>query len=413
MIKTILGCCFLSLMVCFPPESKAQLLDAETINTWKLAFPKIENDDEVANALKSEHTLFYTDEVMKRVYQFQGGLADANYNINAIKQFDTTGKQLPGNANKEFPWNKPGGLDLVKNLVTLRFVYLPPSANGVKWPIVWYQNQIEGDSVIEWNFPAGAIVGEFLAYYPPNGQYSYIFEVRVRKRYIEKWETDVFKPFQTVDDLSSRLRDYGRDDLADKLVKLPTLVNYNLKDKQTRTRLFDVTLPLDYLPEFNDPKLVHELLTTTPFYSSTGMPWRWNNEGKTISNAPFTKEEYSIIPANYLGGMIALTNESCTRCHMTTLVHSGVFSPNRGNGREWYGRERGSDGIFSFHPFESNAVAFGGVTRPVINTRLVNTGFVANFDPKVHPKNVYSVIPDYNPRIFNAGFNDGGVVFAR
>lgn len=405
----------ISLFFCLFSEVNAQLISEEKVKQWQAAFPRIENDEEVKNALTSENTLFYTDDVMPRAYQFQGTIHSPYYNIAANKQFDRQGHLLAANANFEFPWDKPAGTDLVKNLVTLRFVYLPPSDNGVKWPIVYWPSRVNGDPVYQWIFPTGTIVGEILAFYPDGANYSYIYEIRVRKRTFHSWEMDVFKPFQTVKELASKLREYGREDLATKL-ETPNLLNWRLTENNTRQAIFRVEMPLDFLPEFNDDELVKKLLQE-PFYSSTGMPWRWNDEGKTVTNGPFTKENFSIVPANYLGSMVALTNESCTKCHRTTLHHSNEFTPNLGGnpaGREWYGRERGSDGIFSFHIFDPSCISGNGTSMSVVlRQKLVQTGYIAQFNPKVHSDKIYNRVQEYMPENTSIPENDSRVIRAR
>ena len=390
----------LGLFFCLFGICNAQLIPQEKIDTWRKAFPRIENDEEVQNAIKSDSVLFYTDAEMPRAYQFKGFVHDPEYNVAAVRQYDKNGKRLPGNGNKEFPWDKPGGTDFVNNLSTLRFIYLPKAVNDVKWPIVYWDSSVAGDPITEWIFPVGTIVGEFLAFYPPEGYYSYIFEIRVRKREIDKWEMDVFKPFQTYKELAVKLKELGRNDLAEQILNKPILQNYKLAENQVQQVVFRVEMPLDYLPEFGDKELVHKLLTESPFYSSAGIPWRWEEtSGKTISNAPFTKEDFSIVPKDYLGGMVALTNESCTRCHKTALHHVNEFTLNNGNSREWYGRERGSDGIFSFHPFSHNSINHsGGNINKSINQKLYNTGFIAPYDPKVHISDKYMKLKEYSPQ---------------
>lgn len=388
--------------------ANAQLISEEAEKNWRAAIPAILHDEDVQNALKSDTILFYDEQSMPKAYQHNGGIHSPSYNIAAVRQFDSLGNRLPGNGNAEFPWDKPGGTDFCKNLVTLRFLYLPKSNNGVKWPVVYWYDNVFGEPIVQWIFPEGAILGEILAFKPANEYYAYVFQIRVRKRYADKYEMDVFQPFNTAKDLANALEKYDRHDLADKVLNKPQLVNYTLADNQKRQAVFRVKMPLDFLPEFNDPELVKKLLTETPFSSSTGMPWRWDTEGKTISNAPITKEDFSIVPKDYLGGMVTLTNESCTRCHSTTNHHVNEFTHNPRQGREWYGRIRGNDGIFSFHIFDPRAISYNGFTiAPVVNQTLVKTGYVAMYNPNIHVKEIYKVLPEYNPR--NTPFRENNV----
>jgi hypothetical protein len=51
---------------------------------------------------------------------------------------------------------------------------------------------------------------------------------------------------------------------------------------------------------------------------------------------------------------------------------------------------RGSDGIFSFHPFAPESVSGNGYgTTVYMRPELEKTGVIAKFDPKVHKNAVY------------------------
>ena len=50
-------------------------------------------------------------------------------------------------------------------------------------------------------------------------------------------------------------------------------------------------------------------------------------------------------------------------------------------GRDWYGRIRGSDGIFSFHPFDPNSISGNGYPAPVrMRDELVSSGVIERYD---------------------------------
>jgi hypothetical protein len=63
--------------------------------------------------------------------------------------------------------------------------------------------------------------------------------------------------------------------------------------------------------------------------------------------------------------------------------------------RDWYGRIRGSDGIFSFHPFAPESISHNGSGLPVrLNPRLVEAGIVEPYDAGRHPASLYHELRD-------------------
>ncbi|MCA9108065.1 MAG: hypothetical protein KDA83_21840, partial [Planctomycetales bacterium] len=68
-----------------------------------------------------------------------------------------------------------------------------------------------------------------------------------------------------------------------------------------------------------------------------------------------------------------------------------VFQPRR----DWYGDIRGSDGIFSFHPFDRTAISGNGQsTRVSLRADFVEAGILAPFDATKHDEANYSEL-DY------------------
>jgi hypothetical protein len=138
-----------------------------------------------------------------------------------------------------------------------------------------------------------------------------------------------------------------------------------------------------------DDRLVAELLTTQPFRNVHGVPWRWS--GKAVAHAPATNAAWHIVPRNYDACFVEVSAKSCARCHETTLEAATTFhrTGTGGGMRDWYGRVRGSDQIFSFHPFHPGSISPNGQSRTVaMNPRLA--GIVERYDPRRHPASVYS-----------------------
>ncbi len=74
------------------------------------------------------------------------------------------------------------------------------------------------------------------------------------------------------------------------------------------------------------------------------------------------------------------------RCHSTTNQSVRTFDARR----DWYGRIRGSDGIFSFHPFALESISSNGFAAPVrMRAELISSGVIAEYNPQTHQANKY------------------------
>ncbi len=74
-----------------------------------------------------------------------------------------------------------------------------------------------------------------------------------------------------------------------------------------------------------------------------------------------------VFPESYEGAFIEPSSKACAQCHDTVGKHAFDFDM----GRDWYGRVRGSDGIFSFHIFEPSSISYGRVGgQPIIRNDL-------------------------------------------
>ena len=146
---------------------------------------------------------------------------------------------------------------------------------------------------------------------------------------------------------------------------------------------------VDSLPSTGDDDLIARLLTEKTFKSALGKIWRIDDHGVETC-APTTNASFHIVLAAYDGGFIDVDRVSCMRCHETVNHHVDRFN----FGRDWYGRIRGSDGIFSFHPFASSSISYNGISRGVcLNHQLVNAGVVARFEQNKHPREIYHRVP--------------------
>lgn len=349
-------------------------------------------DADLRKILADPRLLLYTEAEMPKAYQFWNGdlqgVHSPSYNISA------DGSEPYGNGNREFPWGAPAGTHRTENVEAFRFLWLPLDEAGKPKPIVWHRKVLRGDgtSGYAWTFPVGAVLGEVLAMPGPDG-YAYTFEMRIRTREFGYWDVDVLRPFPTAAELAKQIKN-----LRPHWEQAPNLVRavehleqplemhtHTLADHQPAKRTFEQAMGIDPLPPLEDNELVSELLTSTTFRSAIGEVWRESPSGvKTY--APTTAKGFHIVPAKYDAGFVQVDRTSCLRCHNSVNKPVTDFNP----GRDWYGRVRGSDGIFSFHPYSLDSISDNGFGRPIqMRPELENAGIIAKFDPKVHKNAVY------------------------
>lgn len=375
----------LSRLLCGSAEG--QLMRPERVAHLKSCFPKVD-DAKIQAVLDDPELLLYTTDEMPGAYQIWDGLLRGvhwvGYNISA------DGGEPHGNANQEFPWGDPAGLHRTQGTAAFRFLLLP-KRDGRRLPVVWYQKLRPGDAQpgYAWVFPVGTVFGEVLTLTGPGGV-SYAFEVRTRTRVDGSWDVDAFRPFPTPETLADRIRQLAPD--WERRPAVAACVRQLLGGTLRRVaRLFDrhprVTFSsqalVDELPPL-EPQLVAKLLTETPFRSVLGSSWR--EAGDLIAAAPTTQAAFHIVPANYDAHFVVVDRDSCMRCHDQVAQHVDFFD----GPRDWYGRVRGSDGIFSFHPFEPASLSRNGSSQPVQMRRaLISAGLLEPFDRSRHPHELY------------------------
>jgi hypothetical protein len=376
-----------------PAAPAFRLMSADKQAALRKLLPRVESA-RIEKLLADERTIFYTEAEMPRCHQdWDGslpGIHSAYYNISA------NGSEPFGNGNREFPWGHPAGTHRSASVYTFRFVALPQDEHGDTLPVAYYRKHLRGDvsQGYAWVYPVGTIFGEVLCHQRGNGT-AVAFELRIRERAEVRWEVDVFRPFPTAESLAKRI-EAVRPNWADQpalaalvahLTSEQELPEQRLSDNHSR-QAFSQLMGVDKLPALDDEALVLELLTTTPFVSAHGELWRKGTNG-AYTAAPTTEASFHIVPKNYDAGFIEVDTHSCMRCHETANQHVRDFD----FGRDWYGRIRGSDGIFSWHPFDPAGISGNGFgAKPRIRAALVEAGIVAPYDAKVHTPEHYVLI---------------------
>lgn len=350
-------------------------------------------DDGLQALFADPHLLLYTEAEMPPAYQFWSSIAPGlhapHYNISG-------GAGEPfGNGNREFPWSGPAGTHRCYGVESFRFLHLPRDEQGNVRPVVWFRKPSDdGATGYSWMYPVGAVLGEVLSLSGPDGK-RHTFEVRIRRREADAWDVDVFRPFPTSEDLAARIKQLRPE--WEQQPQLAAMVNHletprtlpaeRLRDRQPRT-VFNQAMGSDVLPAVGDDSLVAELLAGAEFRSCLGISW-WLDEAGNSTAAPTTNASFHVVPARYDAGFVEVNRQSCLRCHDTANRNVRSFD----GGREWYGRIRGSDGIFSFHPFSPGSISHNGSGLTVtMRGELTGGGIVAPYDPALHTADHYQAI---------------------
>lgn len=376
-------------------QPAVKLMNTATETLYRRLLPKVD-DPHIQSVLDDPQLIIYTDSEMPKAYQFWDGafpgVHSATYNISA------NDSEPFGNGNVEFPWGTPAGAHRAASVKPFRFLLLPKDQQGRRLPIVWYQKpgRTDGATGYGWTYPVGTIFGEILTLRGPDG-YDYAFELRVRTREAGDWAVDVFRPFPTADDLANRITELKPNwqqqpqlaQLMNHLSQPLPARRFSLTDYQPGRRVFQQSMGQDVLPAVGDDQLVATLLKTTTFRSAHSTAWRAEAGGVSTA-APTTTAAFHIVPAHYDAGFVEVDRQSCRRCHETTNQNVDRFNA----GRDWYGRIRGSDGIFSFHPFSRESISGNGYSVGVrMRHDLQQAGVIVKYDPARHPQSIYSSIP--------------------
>ena len=383
-------------------QDALRLVSDKTHEVYLSYWPK--SNDTWLNALKKKDLIFYNNRVMPPAYQDFGGALQGvhspSYNISAVRS------EPIGNANREFPWGTPAGLHDSPNFKAFRFVHIPKGQS-----IYWWRQRLNGDGprgTFIWQYPTGTTFGEVLLVTDPEGS-DWTFELRTRTRTDKGWTMNVFRPFTTQAELAARIKA-----LVPNWKKRPELVaivtgedenedTYRLVNRHDLVT-FDATALSTSLPAI-DHELVRKLLDT-PFKSALGQEWKKNADG-VEAFAPTTEADFHIVPKDYQGGFVEVSSKSCMRCHDSTLKHARDFQAFR----DWYGRVRGSDNIFSFHIFEPGSISHNGMGgEPNLRQDLIDAGLLKQWreDNETAAEGEYYQPEATSTSLGNSGFGQRG-----
>lgn len=266
-------------------------------------------------------------------------------------------------ANLNFPWETTAGLNSIKknptyaNLYkTINFINLPKTNDKID-PI-W----IIPEKPIKWIYPTGTTLGEVI--YVINNNKNYIQEIRTRTKddSSESWIPNLYRPVEN----------------KDEFIRLSGITNYNSSYKHMffRNPQEDEVHKMDGLVEELpnvDEDIVKKLLSL-PFKNVSSDNW-----------SPTSNQDFHILPRDYGFGLISGVDPvACADCHRQTQISVRNLVPKDPtviNQPDTIGNIRGSDGIFTWHPFskynnnytESDSIFFR--SYDVNNSLVIYTKF--------------------------------------
>jgi len=376
-----------ALPFCVPGAAQVQLCAPAKVAALRAELPATTNPEWQA-LFHDAATLFYSDEEMPAAYQFRGGFHLARHNLSGEPT------EPFGNANREFPWRTPGGIDQAEEKVAkFTFLHLPAKEDGGRWPIVYWREvwSDRGDPspLLLWIFPIDTTIGECLLLVDSRGA-RHAFEVRLRIRRPDGWGVEILRPYPTVDSLLAKLEQLGTDEarqVAAQLREVRAVPLGELRDPRPRAFVtFAARAPVETLPPMSET-LAAELLAA-PFQEAAGVVWRETVSHESDVISPTSSQDFSIVPKGYTAAFLGNDSTGCANCHKHTLLTASEIQPFR----DWYGHVRGSaDGIFSFHPVAPSSLSNNGFVWPV-RLRPQLTPLLEAYDPEKHPADRYTFV---------------------
>lgn len=412
--ETIIAILFCSTVLAQPPVRLVPVEEEIELNRM-LPIVDYDSSPQVWKILNSHELIWYTDREMPPAYQLQNAFHSPFYNVSNQNERDLSGRLIGkdriGNGNRDFPWVTTAGTDASSDVEIFRFCKFPKDENGKFRPMVYFTGPNPGSNLRNpnnrqnvlgegggnassqrWVYPVGMVFGELMCMQGPD-DLLYPFELRLRFREREYWEVDVLRPFPSAPNLETKIKDLRTDWWQnDNLIKFvsalknPKIEEDSIRDRNRDIVAFSSRFKKHVLPPISDNKLIAELLTTANWKSAHGVEWV---PGVTAPTAP-KGSKFHIVPEEYSGHIVPVDSKSCANCHLHTGHNVRTFDQNRG----WYGRVRGNDRIFTFHPIDPGSISYDGNNRPIVfRPDLVKAGLVESYDARKHSGSLYKILP--------------------
>jgi len=277
-------------------------------------------DRYLRHVLNSPRTSYYH---FRQLHQYKEGVFPTTF----LEEF---------NANRDFPWETTIGLNAAVKRKdnpygTINLLHLPEGRQILVIP----------ESPAKWIYPEGTVVGEII-YVTFEGK-KYVQEIRLRTKAegSMNWEPTVYRPLE---DREEFLHWAGIYDYT------PAKKHFYMRNPEEDEvrRLEGMVERLPSLPAEHVKRLL-----SLPFKDVTRKKW------SKVSVAPSADIDFHIVPKDYSFGILHISTGQCMACHKQTSIKVSNLIPNEPlirNNPDKVGRIRGSDGIFTWHPFDDNKV---------------------------------------------------------
>lgn len=234
-------------------------------------------------------------------------------------------------ANFNFPWETTIGLNSIKkesdSFKTFNFLNLPTDSLGKKIPIL-----IIREYPIKWIYPVGTTVGEII--YVTHNKVNYIQEIRTRKKSVGSldWVPNLYRPISNREEYIN---------LTNSAEYVPAKSYMHFRNPQ-EDEVFKMEGLVERLPALEENKV--KKLLSLPFKNVTEDNW-----------SPSSEQDFHILPKNYCFSLLgSIDSFTCADCHRQTQISVRNLVPKDPsviNDPQGTGNIRGSDGIFTWHPF--------------------------------------------------------------
>ena len=363
-MKAKLHTALLVILVSWPSCGMAQLPDEYPMDLKKhgIVVPAIDGD-EVSEAIKSPDTIFYR--LPKAWQHYVPATRIEHRNLTTQEVTYSNSKKIWGiytpqvlqsfNANLDFPWEGTVGLNTIiqdgedgVHSTTVNFLSLP-FKNGKRRPVLVFWER-----PIKWIFPEGTIIGELILS-KNNGQW-WVQEVRMRKKMPGSvaWEPIIQRPVATYIDLV-------------RLAKLPEQTpakKYMHFRNPEEEEVFLMRGLVERLPPL-EPHAVRHLLSL-PFKDVTYVNW------SDASMAPTSDQDFSLVPRDYSFGLLSPDQHTCSNCHKQTQTSVPNLIPREPSIQQNFakvGNIRGSDTVFTWHPWTTESIQSAEGTQELARIR--------------------------------------------
>lgn len=242
------------------------------------------------------------------------------------------------NANNDFPWEGTFGLNkgTANNIKTVNFLILPKENDKIK-PVLLIRDK--GKPYI-WIFPTETIIGELILLQYKNEWLTQEVRARIKTPGDFYWEPIIFRPIKNRDHLQKIVGDYN------------PASKYMFFRNTEEEEVFKVEGLVERLPNLKEDQVLKIL--GMEFQNVTYEDW------SDVSSAPCSDIDFNILPKDYNLGLIKPDQDNCINCHKQTQISVSNLIPKEPliiNNPEKVGNIRGSDSVFTWYPFHTDAVS--------------------------------------------------------